>query len=216
MEEEYLDLIIERAEKVYDFYKFTGVIPVDKKEELMKFFDDLYQVPNQNINIQNRDIDETDKKIVYRGIHDINISDYVKILKQDNFNLYRFGVIGYGTYFASNYSYALSYAKNNETNVLKAKINNDAKFIEYDDVKDEIIDFFDKLEYSEHYSNLDGKFKYWLNLFIMNNRQYFSSIFSSLLGYDGIKAYDTERKEYNICVTNPKAVDIIYKDNSKC
>lgn len=215
MKQEHLDLIIERGLKAYEFNQTSDIPPIERRHKLIEFFSDIYQVQNNKINVQNRNIDETDKRVVYRGIHDIDLSNYVKMLKQDDFNMYRFGVIGYGAYFASDYKYALRFAENDENNILKATLNKDAKFIEFNTIRVELISFLNDLKSPNKYPNLDKDFKTWFDMFINNNKEHFSSIFSHLLGYDGIKAYDTERRFYNVCVTNPKAVDIIYNENSK-
>lgn len=154
------------------------------------------------------------KKALYRGLYGIDMKEYYRCLKSDNFNVYRIGHFGYGTYFSSDYNVALSYADYEREGVIHANLDENARFMDINSFKKITKEFFKQLNDLPEYRALDKKTKKWASKYLKENYQLLVTIFSKIYGFDGIRS-DKNRPELEIvCLTNPGAVKIVNAENS--
>lgn len=199
-----LDQEIENGDNFY--------IKVAKKENMvLDVFKDVYFNKGKFEFIEYSD---QSKKVLYRGLYGIDMKEYYRCLKSDNFNVYRIGHYGYGTYFSSDYNIALSYADYEREGVIQASLDENAKFMDFTSFKKITKEFFKQLNDLPEYKALDKKVKKWASKYLKENHQLLVTIFSKIYGFDGIRN-DKNRPELEIvCLTNPSVLKIVNAENS--
>lgn len=162
----------------------TGVVLEDYK----KFFYDKVNGMSKEINLTKKLKARRSETKLYRGINNLPINEYMKILKSNNHNIYRYGYYGDGMYFSIFENYAKMYS-DDEGGVVYAKITKDSRIIDRKDLLTVMENFFNDVTNSEKFKSLPKEIQSYAKKNVMH--QELASMYAGMFGYDGIKSADT-------------------------
>ncbi|MBQ8844610.1 MAG: hypothetical protein IJ008_01180 [Clostridia bacterium] len=161
----------------------TGPVLDDYK----KFFYERVNGASKEVNLVNKlRVKRSDTRL-YRGINNLSINDYMRILKSSNHNVYRYGYYGDGMYFTMLETYAKMYT-DEKGGVVEAKIPKDTKVIDRKDLLAVMKAFDEDVINSEKFQSLPKHIQAFARKNVMHVE--LASMYAGMFGYDGIKSAD--------------------------
>lgn len=156
-------------------------------EDYKKFFYDRVNGASKEINFVTKLKPKRSDTRLYRGINNLSINEYMRILKSNNHNVYRYGYYGDGMYFTMLENCAKIYS-DEKGGVVEAKISKDTKVIDRAELLSVMKAFDEDVLNSEKFKSLPKEIQNYARKNVMHNE--LASMYAGMFGYDGIKSAD--------------------------